>query len=43
MKAGGVIKSDRVRHPLRPLPAASEVALLELAGMLDPVALHWGK
>ena len=43
MQAGGVIKSDRVRHPLRPLPEATRIGLLELAGMLEPVALNWGR
>ena len=43
MQAGGVIKSDRVRHPLRPLPDATRAGLLELAEMLDPVALRWGR
>jgi 2-keto-3-deoxy-L-arabinonate dehydratase len=42
MQAGGVIKSDRVRHPLRPLPDATRSGLLELVEMLDPVALRWG-
>lgn len=43
MMEGGVIKSDRVRHPLDPLPGASRTGLLELARALDPVALRWGK
>ena len=43
MKAGGVIKSDRVRHPLRPLPPETVTALMELADMLDPVAYRWGR
>ena len=43
MKAGGVIKSDRVRHPLRPLPPETVTALVELAEMLDPVAYRWGR
>ena len=43
MMEGGVIKSDRVRHPLDPLPDASRAGLLELARALDPVALRWGK
>lgn len=43
MMEGGVIKSDRVRHPLDPLPPATRAGLLELARSLDPVALHWGK
>ena len=43
MMEGGVIKSDRVRHPLDPLPDATRKGLLELARPLDPVALRWGK
>jgi len=43
MMEGGVIKSDRVRHPLDALPEGSREGLLELARPLDPVALRWGK
>ena len=43
MMEGGVIKSDRVRHPLDPLPPATRAGLLELAKALDPVALRWGR
>ena len=43
MMEGGVIKSDRVRHPLDPLPPAARAGLLELAKALDPVALRWGR
>ncbi len=43
MMEGGVIKSNRVRHPLDPLPPATRAGLLELARSLDPVALRWGK
>lgn len=43
MQQGGVIKSDKVRHPLDELPEASKAGLLELARELDPVALRWGK
>ena len=43
MKEGGVIRSDRGRHPLDPLPDATRAGLLELARMLDPVALRWDK
>ena len=42
MKIGGVVKSDRVRHPLEPLPQRSLNGLLELAKPLDPVVLNWG-
>ncbi|MBA4220309.1 MAG: dihydrodipicolinate synthase family protein [Methylobacterium sp.] len=43
MKAGGVIKSDAVRHPLTPLHPQTRKGLLELARELDPLALRWGK
>jgi len=43
MMEGGVIKSDRVRHPLDALPERSRIGLLELATELDPVALRWGR
>lgn len=43
MKAGGVIKSDAVRHPLTPLHPKTREGLLELARELDPLALRWGK
>jgi 2-keto-3-deoxy-L-arabinonate dehydratase len=43
MMAGGVIRSDAVRHPLEPLHPATRAGLLELAGALDPVALRWGR
>lgn len=43
MAAGGVIKSDAVRHPLQPLQPAIRAGLLDLARELDPVALRWGK
>jgi 4-hydroxy-tetrahydrodipicolinate synthase len=43
MVAGGVIKSDAVRHPLAPLHPATRAGLLELATELQPLALRWGK
>jgi 2-keto-3-deoxy-L-arabinonate dehydratase len=43
MAAGGVIKSDAVRHPLEPLHPATREGLLELAAEAEPVALYWGK
>lgn len=43
MAAGGVIRSDAVRHPLEPLHPATRAGLLELAGELNPLALRWGK
>ncbi len=42
MAAGGVIKSDMVRHPLEKLHPATREQLLELAGELNPVAIRWG-
>jgi 4-hydroxy-tetrahydrodipicolinate synthase len=43
MKEGGVIKSDHVRHPQTPLPAATRAELMELVREADPLALKWGK
>ena len=42
MRVGGVIKSDIVRHPLRPLHPATREALLNLLRSTDPVILRWG-
>ena len=42
MVAGGVIKSDMVRHPLERLHPATRAGLLELAAELKPLALRWG-
>ena len=43
MMAGGVIKSDVVRHPLEPLHPATREGLLELAREAGLLALRWGK
>jgi len=43
MAAGGVIRSDTVRHPLEPLHPRTRKGLLELAAELGPVALSWGR
>ena len=43
MMAGGVIRSDAVRHPLEPLHPATREGLLELAKEANPLALRWGK
>ncbi|OIQ31824.1 MAG: dihydrodipicolinate synthase family protein [Alphaproteobacteria bacterium MedPE-SWcel] len=43
MKEGGVIRSDRVRHPLQPMSDRSRARLLQLAAELDVIALRWGK
>lgn len=40
---GGVIGSDHVRHPLRPMSARTRERLLSLARDLDLIALKWGK
>ena len=42
-KEGGVIRSDHVRHPLKPMSARAKTRLLELARDLDVLALRWGK
>ncbi|MBT9382872.1 dihydrodipicolinate synthase family protein [Pseudooceanicola sp. CBS1P-1] len=41
--AGGVIGSDYVRHPLKPMSQRTKDRLLQLAGDLDLIALRWGK
>ncbi|MCO6188271.1 dihydrodipicolinate synthase family protein [Rhizobium sp. L1K21] len=43
MMAGGVIKSDHVRHPLKPMSQRTKDRLLQLSGELDLIALKWGK
>ena len=43
MKEGGVIASDHVRHPLRPMSPRTVDRLLSLARELDVMALRWGK
>jgi 4-hydroxy-tetrahydrodipicolinate synthase len=43
MLEGKVIRSDFVRHPQEPLPAAARAGLLELLRPLDPVVLRWGR
>jgi 4-hydroxy-tetrahydrodipicolinate synthase len=43
MKEGGVIASEHVRHPTRPLHRATRAQLLELAREVDPLALRWGR
>lgn len=42
-KEGGVIGSDYVRHPLRPMSARTKERLVSLARDLDILALRWGK
>lgn len=43
MNEGGVIRSDFVRHPLKPLSLRTRDRLLQLATDLDLIALRWGK
>ncbi|KIN78258.1 dihydrodipicolinate synthase family protein [Sulfitobacter mediterraneus] len=43
MMAGGVIGSDHVRHPLKPMSQRTKARLLQLAGEHDLIALRWGK
>ncbi|MEJ0011662.1 MAG: dihydrodipicolinate synthase family protein [Bauldia sp.] len=40
---GGVIRSDYVRHPLKPLTDRTRTRLLQLARDADVLALRWGK
>ena len=41
--AGGVIRSDHVRHPLKPMTERTKTRLLQLATDMDLIALKWGK
>ncbi len=43
MKAGGVIASEAVRHPIPPLHPAARNGLIEIARRLDAMVLRWGK
>jgi 2-keto-3-deoxy-L-arabinonate dehydratase len=43
MREGGVIASDHVRHPTRPLHPDTRAQLLELARDADPLVLRWGQ
>jgi 2-keto-3-deoxy-L-arabinonate dehydratase len=43
MKAGGVIKSDFVRHPAKPVHPDTAAELLDLLSDLDPLVLRWAK
>ncbi|OQA38028.1 MAG: L-2-keto-3-deoxyarabonate dehydratase [Chloroflexi bacterium ADurb.Bin325] len=42
MKEGGVIRSEAVRHPTRPLHPDARAQLMELARDVNPLALRWG-
>lgn len=43
MQAGGVIRSDHVRHPLKPMSERTKARLLDLSREMDLIALKWGK
>jgi len=43
MMEGGVIGSDFVRHPLKPLSPRTKDRLMSLSRELDLIALNWGK
>ncbi|MEM1360679.1 MAG: dihydrodipicolinate synthase family protein [Pseudomonadota bacterium] len=43
MKEGCVIRSDHVRHPLKPMSQRTKTRLLQLAEEMDLIALKWGK
>ena len=43
MKEGGVIGSEAVRHPLQKVHPATRAGLIDIARLLDPVVLHWGR
>lgn len=43
MKEGGVIKSDRLRRPLRGVTPQTREGLLNVARPLDPLVLRWGR
>jgi 2-keto-3-deoxy-L-arabinonate dehydratase len=42
MQAGGIIKSDALRHPQKPVSPESKSGLVELARERDVLALRWG-
>lgn len=43
MKEGGVITSERVRHPMETMHPGTRAGLVEIARRLDPLVLRWGK
>ena len=43
LMAGGVISSDRVRHPLTALPSETRTTLLSMARAFDLIAFRWGR
>ena len=43
MKEGGVIQSDHVRHPQKPMSERTKATLLQLAREMDLISSKWGK
>jgi 2-keto-3-deoxy-L-arabinonate dehydratase len=43
MKEGGVIRSDRLRLPVQPVPPRQRAGLLAIARTLNPLVLHWAQ
>lgn len=43
MKEGGVIGSDHLRHPLKPMSERTKARLLQMSREMDLIALRWGK
>ena len=43
MQAGGVIRSDALRHPIPPLRPEARAGLVAIARRLDAKVLRWGK
>ena len=41
MVEGGVIKSEKVRHPVMPLHPDTRAELIEITRRLNPVVLNW--
>ncbi len=43
MKEGGIIASEAVRHPLKPMHPQTRAGLIETARRLDPLVLRWAR
>ena len=43
MKEGGIIASEAVRHPLKPMHPQIRAGLIETARRLDPLVLRWAR
>ena len=43
MKEGGIIMSEAVRHPLKPMHPQTRAGLIETARRLDPLVLRWAR